>query len=927
MEFALPISGPGTTAGLSWEIDIAGNISTKGTLVVEPTNAATSGTVSAFTLQPTYNQATGTAANTDFLLNRIQTQVGSGEQLLMDLQVSGTSQFSVSNTGDLTILGSITTPDIIAPNGTAETPLETLLTSPFIVGGDFSLGVKFTVNQDGYITHLAFYSTDTASHTVRLWNSSGVQIASATATGVGGNVWQRIAITPVAVTTSWYIVSYRSGSGNFPYKGGLSGTTTGSITINEGRYSAATDAMPATTSLDCYGADVTFVPSTTTVAGNLAATGVLQADAVVAATINGSNAANGDLVIQGTSNTSNTTSYVHIQPNGGVTTVGSTPATPVGTLHVNEASGNGRNPMIAITQGGNAAGLKIYEVNGSGTCFIDTTYENHNYAALTFRVRTDNSPQTALTLATLGGLANVGIAGASPTARLHLPAGTSATNTAPLKFTSGTLTTSAAAGQFEFLTDKIYFTVTTGAARKEIMLADTTMVSGGRIPYTTTNGRLNLTSALAFNGSALIVPSLWADSQMVMTNGNGRLTALELVCPDVRIKPFARVMLGPATGADTSSGTIGGSWNYDGYTNIYGTVDDNGSGFFLYSRIMWDGILLEVGDVAFLNEGSVSDGLYKVTDIGADGAAGAEASGYDNGWTITDGGFGLLTNSESINGQGVSITFDNSLSAGQVVADGNFTYRFNTSGDDNTDISNITNEIVTESINTYGIGGFYVNYDGSGGSSPVGNCNLTMTGGVNFNEGSPYILERHHNMYDGYGQFLGAMISVGPEGTVVSHRNTQWVATAPNDPTLGFGVGGSQPLFQQLGVQPYQSATLASGSATSLVTATAKTVISVSLSAGDWDVWGVVAFKAASGTTTTYMQAGTSSSNNTMGADGSYASLPLAISGNTVDTHLPAPATRYTLTDTTTIYLIAKAAFGVSTMTAFGTIKARKINN
>lgn len=59
----------------------------------------TSGSSAAVALLPTYNQTSGTSSNTDFLVNRTQTAVGSGEQNLVDLQVSGSSKFKVDNLG------------------------------------------------------------------------------------------------------------------------------------------------------------------------------------------------------------------------------------------------------------------------------------------------------------------------------------------------------------------------------------------------------------------------------------------------------------------------------------------------------------------------------------------------------------------------------------------------------------------------------------------------------------------------------------------------------------------------------------------------------------------------------------------------------------------------------------------------------------
>jgi hypothetical protein len=89
----------------------------------------------------------------------------------------------------------------------------------------------------------------------------------------------------------------------------------------------------------------------------------------------------------------------------------------------------------------------------------------------------------------------------SPT-YLTLAAGTAAAGTAPLIFTSGTLLTVAVAGAQEFLTDKYYGTITTGAARKEFTLNDIALTTG-RIPFTTTNGRLTDSSNLQFASSTL----------------------------------------------------------------------------------------------------------------------------------------------------------------------------------------------------------------------------------------------------------------------------------------------------------------------------------------------------------------------------------------------------------------------------------------
>jgi len=96
----------------------------------------------------------------------------------------------------------------------------------------------------------------------------------------------------------------------------------------------------------------------------------------------------------------------------------------------------------------------------------------------------------------------VGINLTSMTAKLHIAAGSATAGTAPIKMVSGPLLTTAEVGAQEFLTDKYYGTITTGAARKEFTLNDIALTTG-RIPFTTTNGRLTDSSNLQFASSTL----------------------------------------------------------------------------------------------------------------------------------------------------------------------------------------------------------------------------------------------------------------------------------------------------------------------------------------------------------------------------------------------------------------------------------------
>lgn len=82
-------------------------------------STATSGTVINTAILPTYNQASGTAANTDFLINRTSTATGSGAQYLIQAQDDSTNKFTVMDTGATTVgAGTTALAPLTIPSGT-----------------------------------------------------------------------------------------------------------------------------------------------------------------------------------------------------------------------------------------------------------------------------------------------------------------------------------------------------------------------------------------------------------------------------------------------------------------------------------------------------------------------------------------------------------------------------------------------------------------------------------------------------------------------------------------------------------------------------------------------------------------------------------------------------------------------------------------
>ena len=94
---------------------------------------------------------------------------------------------------------------------------------------------------------------------------------------------------------------------------------------------------------------------------------------------------------------------------------------------------------------------------------------------------------------------------------LTLPAGASAAGKSPLKFTlaGAALLTAPEVGVLEPFTDDLYYTITTGAARKGVVLTDGFPLTPGDMPVAGTNGRLedgptktNVDSAIALKHTA-----------------------------------------------------------------------------------------------------------------------------------------------------------------------------------------------------------------------------------------------------------------------------------------------------------------------------------------------------------------------------------------------------------------------------------------
>lgn len=165
------------------------------------------------------------------------------------------------------------------------------------------------------------------------------------------------------------------------------------------------------------------------------------------------------------------------------------------------------------------------------------------------------------------------------------------------------------------------------------------------------------------------------------------------------------------------------------------------------------------------------------------------------------------------------------------------------------------------------------------------------------------------------GTFTAGSATNLTSGTLPAARsNGHMNGTATNDAAAAGEVG------------EYIESILAVGSATSLVSGNGKTIVTLALTAGDWDVSCAVSFLPAATTSVTQTAAGASLTTNTLDlTNGRAASIATAAQVPTATTiAVPTMQLRFSFASPTSVFCIAFANFTVSTMTAYGTGRARR---
>lgn len=154
-------------------------------------------------------------------------------------------------------------------------------------------------------------------------------------------------------------------------------------------------------------------------------------------------------------------------------------------------------------------------------------------------------------------------------------------------------------------------------------------------------------------------------------------------------------------------------------------------------------------------------------------------------------------------------------------------------------------------------------------------------------------------------------------GTIPAARtNGHQNGTATNDNAAAGEVG------------EYIEDAVTAGSAVSVTTATPKTIAQITLTAGDWDVSGMVNGLTTNASTSITGYGGSlSTTTNALDTGPGKFSQVLSgafVPGNSATLGISFPAMRYSVTGSTPVYLIAYMTFTVSTMSSYGIIRARR---
>lgn len=274
---------------------------------------------------------------------------------------------------------------------------------------------------------------------------------------------------------------------------------------------------------------------------------------------------------------------------------------------------------------------------------IKFTTDNSTYYSAVRGARGSSSTRIGLSLFTANNAVpaeavridptgNVGILTASPTARLHLPAGTTAVGTAPLKFTTGSLLSSVENGAVEFDGTDLY--LTSGGVRKK--LAATSGANDfSNVGAITGSGALEIATGGA--GNDLTLTSSGAGGDILLNPGssggvvqaNGPLLVADSTASS-----------STSTGALVVNGGVGvsGAIHAGGLINAAGSITSGGGITSNNNSVVVNAATGEHGFWLNKADAGVTNTFWGVLNVGS-GSTAANRLALGNNSSATNAGF------------------------------------------------------------------------------------------------------------------------------------------------------------------------------------------------------------------------------------------------------------------------------------------------
>ena len=169
-----------------------------------------------------------------------------------------------------------------------------------------------------------------------------------------------------------------------------------------------------------------------------------------------------------------------------------------------------------------------------------------------------------------------------------------------------------------------------------------------------------------------------------------------------------------------------------------------------------------------------------------------------------------------------------------------------------------------------------------------------------------------------------AMVNSAITGNNLAGSFTTLAASSTINPSQIAGIVGTTTNNNANAGSVGEFPTPANLTGVSLSTGVAANVSSISLTAGDWEVSGSIQFVPAATTTVQVITGGVTSSSATLPTSAALTLIQSTLATGALEI-IPVPVQRFSLASTTTVYIVAQATFGVSTMTAGGFLHVRRV--